>query len=100
MRLQGLYLLRDEEPWGDLDEIFDDTWLLRVDVDTAMSNVVARQMAMGAHEADARSRVNANDRVNANEVYSICRRPDFVINVSVTSQEGSHESTQESSRKW
>ena len=80
--LQGLYLLRDEEPWGDLDEIFDDKWLLRTDVDTAMGHVVARQVEMGAHEADARCRVNSNDRVNALEVYGICRRPDFIIDVS------------------
>ena len=80
--VEGLYLLRDEKPWGDLDEIFDETWLLRVDVDVAMDAVVARQVDMGVHEGDARTRVNANDRVNANEVYSMCRRPDFVVDIS------------------
>lgn len=72
----------DEEPWGDLDEILDEKWLLRAEIETAMEQVVARQVEMGAHEGDARHRVNANDRVNANEVYNICRRPDFVISVA------------------
>jgi pantothenate kinase len=84
--LQGLYLLRDEQPWGDLDDIFDDKWLLRADVDAAMGNVVARQVNMGACEVDVRRRVDANDRVNAMEVYSMCRRPDFVIAVSAAVQ--------------
>jgi pantothenate kinase len=86
--LQGLYLLRDEKPWVELDDILDDKWLLRADVDTAMGNVVARQVNMGAYEDDARSRVNANDRVNACEVYSMCRRPDFIIDISVAEQKG------------
>jgi pantothenate kinase len=74
----------DEEPWMELDEIFDEKWLLRADIDAAMAQVVARQVAMGAHESDARNRVDANDRVNAQEVHSKCRRPDLVVDISVS----------------
>ena len=84
--VEGLYLLRDAQPWGGLAEILDEGWLLRADIDTAMGAVVARQVGMGAHEGDARRRVNANDRVNAKEVYSMCRRPDFVVDISGASK--------------
>lgn len=77
------FRLADEEPWTHLDEIFDETWLLRADIDAAMAQVVARQVAMGTHEEDARRRVNSNDRVNAQEVYTMCRRPDLVLAMSV-----------------
>lgn len=47
-----------------------------------MANVVQRKIEMGISEIDARMKVASNDRLNAEEVYSMCRTPDFVVDYS------------------
>ena len=36
----------DEAPWDELAELFDDTWYIKCDVDTAMDRIFDRQVAV------------------------------------------------------
>lgn len=72
----------DQEPWTELREIFDESWLLRSNLELSLENVVQRNIEMGISEQDARHKVSSNDRLNAEEVYSMCRRADFVLDYS------------------
>lgn len=72
----------DQEPWADLGEIFAESWLLRCNLEMSLENVVQRKIEMGVSEEDARHKVLLNDRLNAEEVYSMCRSPDFVLDYS------------------
>lgn len=65
-----------------MDNIFVESWLLRANFAVSMENVVQRKIEMGVSEEDARNKVASNDRLNAEEVYSMCRTPDFVLDYS------------------
>jgi pantothenate kinase len=72
----------DEAPWDQLQELFTETWALRVDIDTAMKNVVERFVAMGYSQADAEARVASNDRINAQEIMQSPTRVSLIVEVS------------------
>jgi len=69
---EGNYLLLDLEPWsqlwrkeGELPVILDDTWYVDCDLDVAMERVFERQTGNGVAENVSRSRIEGNDRPNA-----------------------------------
>jgi pantothenate kinase len=63
--VEGLYLLLPEPRWG-LREMFDHTWFLDEDMATAMGRLVQRHCrSWGITEAEARQRIDVNDRLNA-----------------------------------
>lgn len=72
----------DQKPWADLGEIFAESWLLRCNLKASLENVVRRKIEMGISEEDALHKVWSNDRLNAEEVYSMCRPPDVVLDYS------------------
>lgn len=64
-----LHLCRTEEPpWGTLQSLFDETWFVDCEVDTAMARVFARQTAIGLAPEESRLRITNNDRPNALQV--------------------------------
>lgn len=79
--VEGNYVLLDEGPWGQLKALFDESWMLEVDVDTAMANVLRRQVGNGAEPAAAAERVQSNDRPNALLVAASRPRADVIIDV-------------------
>ena len=63
--VEGIYTLMREGPWAELDELFDETWFLDVDLETAMNRIVTRHMkAWGMSAEEARIRADSNDRLN------------------------------------
>lgn len=68
---EGNYLLLDEAPWSGLasSDLFDVCVFLQCDIDVAMERVMRRHMkTMNLSEADARLRVDTNDRLNAQQI--------------------------------
>lgn len=53
------------EPWSQLLKLFDDTWFIECDIDTAMQRVYERQTGHGVPPAVSRQRISGNDRPNA-----------------------------------
>jgi pantothenate kinase len=63
--VEGLYLLYREGPWAELDGVFDECWFLDVNQETALNRACQRhQDAWQMSEADARKRIDHNDRLN------------------------------------
>ena len=66
--VEGLYLLHDQNGW-DLASCFDEHWFVDVDRDTAMTRLEDRHMAANQQSrAQARARLDGNDRLNADIV--------------------------------
>lgn len=63
--VEGNYLLLDLEPWDQLAGLFDDTWFIDCDIDTAMQRVYERQVGDGRQPEVVRGRIADNDRPNA-----------------------------------
>jgi hypothetical protein len=71
-----------EAPWDQLQDLFSETWALRVPLDTAMQNVVERLVFLGCSQADAEARAASNDRINAQEVMDSPTRVSVIVDVS------------------
>ena len=54
-----------DPPWSELLPLFDDTWFIDCDLDTAMGRVLERQVADGRDAQVAARRIASNDRPNA-----------------------------------
>lgn len=63
-QVEGNYLFLEEDPWCQLRELFDDSWFVDVDLDTAMQRVYERQVAIGVAPETSRVRIASNDRPN------------------------------------
>jgi pantothenate kinase len=72
----------DEDPWNELEDIFVETWMLRVEKKVAMDNVFRRKIATGRSAEEARHQVEHNDGRNADEILSKSLRPDFLVDAS------------------
>ncbi len=80
--LEGLYLLHRSDGWN-LDGLLDACWYLDVDMDAALERVTQRHMASwGLDRAQARARVQANDRLNAQIVAATCDKADWHLPAS------------------
>lgn len=58
----------EEPPWASLQQLFDETWFVDCEVDTAMARVFARQTAIGLAPEESQLRIQSNDRPNALQV--------------------------------
>ncbi|MCY0964076.1 uridine kinase [Parathalassolituus penaei] len=64
--VEGNYLLLQELPWARLkDEVFDETWLLDIDLAVSNQRVFQRHCSLGMSAEIARQRVDSNDGLNA-----------------------------------
>lgn len=55
----------DIPPWSKLTKVFNETWYIDCDIDTAMEQVLQRQISHGRALDVAKWRVENNDRKNA-----------------------------------
>ncbi|OHW99077.1 phosphoribulokinase uridine kinase [Colletotrichum incanum] len=64
--VEGNYLLADEEPWGQIEALVDDRWLVRVEPTLARDRVAARHVAAGIEDTMEKAlfRAQSNDMVN------------------------------------
>lgn len=76
---EGNYLLLDQTPWVRVRDLLDESWFLDVDQDERISRLVARHMAFGRPEAEARRFVLESDQANASLVEPSRDRADLVI---------------------
>ena len=64
LQVEGNYLFLDDQPWCELQQLFDECWFVDVDIDTAMQRVFERQTAIGVTPEQSRVRIATNDRPN------------------------------------
>ncbi len=77
--VEGQYVLLEDEPWRLLYDLFDESWFLDSDTEAALQRVMQRHMAGGNTEAQARKRIDENDRPNALRVEPTRQRAGRVI---------------------
>lgn len=74
-----LYHHADVPPWDQLKGLFDDTWYVDCDIDTAMQRVLARQIGHGRSPDVAKWRVANNDRKNAMMIADTSSRAGLLV---------------------
>ena len=80
--VEGNYLLLDDEPWRQLQRLFDQTWFLDVSFDVIQKRITKRFQAIGLTPEAAESRFFGNDLLNAKLVVEQCRHvADRVVNL-------------------
>jgi len=75
---EGNYLLLDEPGWRDVRPLLDEAWLLTTDQDARVDQLVARHVANGRSDAEARAWVSGVDEPNARRVAEHSFEPDMV----------------------
>ncbi len=78
---EGNYLLLDEPRWRAVREQLDVVWHLRVDESVRLERLVARHVAFGKSEAEARAWVDRVDQPNAVLVEAAAHRADLVVDL-------------------
>ncbi|MBI1418971.1 MAG: nucleoside/nucleotide kinase family protein [Limimaricola sp.] len=77
--VEGNYLLLDEPPWHDLQQIYDVTFMIRVPFDTLEARLVKRWIDKGLSRPAATNRARDNDLVNARRVIEASGHADIVV---------------------
>ena len=63
--VEGIYLLHRQDDWAGLEGIFDESWFLDVDIETALARACQRhQDSWGISTEQAQARIDGNDRLN------------------------------------
>jgi pantothenate kinase len=76
---EGNYLLLDEGPWAGVAALLDETWYVDTPDALRVPRLVARHVAHGRAEADARRWVEASDEPNARRVAGTRARAAYVF---------------------
>lgn len=79
--LEGTYLLLNDEPWGQIDGLVDDTWFVDVDPVLAKGRIAKRHIKTGIEatwEAAVR-RAEGNDLLNGVEIREKLVRPAVMV---------------------
>ena len=76
---EGNYLLDDEPPWPDVRATLDEVWFVETDEATRLRRLLARHVAFGKSEADARHWIERVDEPNARRVRAMRSRADLVV---------------------
>jgi pantothenate kinase len=79
---EGNYLLLDAEPWTLVRAALTEVWYVEVDEAVRLERLVARHVAFGKAEAEARDWVAAVDEPNARLVAARRAAADLVVTVS------------------
>lgn len=69
----------DIPPWADLKRVFNETWFIECDIDTAMQRVLERQIGHGRTPETAKWRVENNDRKNAVIIADTAARASLLV---------------------
>lgn len=76
---EGNYLLLQDPTWNRISTLLDQVWYLEVDDAVRMERLVARHMANGKSEADARAWATGTDERNALLIAKTRHRADLVV---------------------
>ncbi|WP_245392671.1 nucleoside/nucleotide kinase family protein [Salinicola halimionae] len=73
---EGNYLLLEDDPWPQVREKLDEVWFLDVDRELREERLVARHMAFGRSETQAREWVRTTDAPNAKRIEAAAAHAD------------------------
>ncbi|SBS28680.1 Phosphoribulokinase [Marinomonas spartinae] len=80
--VEGLYLLHQEDGWAGSTALFDQHWFLDVPLEIAIERLAQRHMqAWGYTHAQAISRIQNNDGLNAGIVAKSKSKADWIITI-------------------
>ncbi|MBX7265334.1 nucleoside/nucleotide kinase family protein [Micromonospora sp. Llam7] len=82
---EGNYLLIPDWPWDEVRALLHDAWFLDLDVDLRRHRLVARHVAHGRSEQDARAWALGSDETNAALVAGTAGRADLVVRLAAPS---------------
>ncbi|MDR7324381.1 MULTISPECIES: nucleoside/nucleotide kinase family protein [Catenuloplanes] len=76
---EGNYLLVPDGVWADVRGLLDEAWYLDLDEPERLRRLVARHMAFGRDEAEARARALGSDQSNAELIATTKGRADLIV---------------------
>ena len=76
---EGNYLLLKTEPWAQLAQVLDESWLLETPLAAARHWILARHVRGGRTPRDARAHYERTDLPNARLVLQSMREPDLCL---------------------
>ena len=79
---EGNYLLHNENNWGGVKELLDESWFIEVDDQIRIERLVNRHHKFGKSKADAHSWATGSDENNARVVAQTRELADVIINLS------------------
>ncbi|MBQ1051409.1 nucleoside/nucleotide kinase family protein [Micromonospora sp. C51] len=79
---EGNYLLIPNWPWDEVRALLHEAWFLDLDADLRRQRLVARHMAHGRSEQDARAWALGSDEANAALVADTADRADLVVRLA------------------
>ncbi|MFV2100034.1 nucleoside/nucleotide kinase family protein [Micromonospora sp. LOL_024] len=79
---EGNYLLIPDWPWDELRALLHEAWFLDLDADMRRHRLVARHVAHGRSEQQARSWALGSDEANASLVAATAGRADLVVRLA------------------
>ena len=78
--VEGIYTLYRDGFWDGLNGLFDETWFLDTDMETAMERLYKRhQEAWDMSEEEARRRADGNDRLNCEHIMPGRQTADYLV---------------------
>lgn len=80
--LEGNYVNLKDEPWNELHQLVDESWLINTDLGVVRDRLIKRHLEAGiaANEEEAISRADLNDLKNAEYIMNYSFSYDLVIN--------------------
>ncbi|MFI5843567.1 nucleoside/nucleotide kinase family protein [Catenuloplanes sp. NPDC051500] len=79
---EGNYLLMPDGVWGGVRGLLDEAWYLDLDEPERLRRLIARHMAYGRDEAEARDRSLGSDQANAELIAATKGRADLIVPLS------------------
>ena len=79
---EGNYLLHNENNWGGVKELLDESWFIEVDDQIRIERLVNRHHKFGKSKADAHSWATGSDENNARIVAQTRELADVIINLT------------------
>lgn len=77
--VEGNYLLHDEDGWGGIRDLLDETWMVDVDEGLRMERLIARHIQFGKAPDAARAWATGTDQRNAELIEKGRARADFIV---------------------
>ncbi|RFU30152.1 hypothetical protein B7463_g6188, partial [Scytalidium lignicola] len=79
--LEGNYLLLDEHPWNEIQDLVDETWFVSISRETAKKRLIKRHIMAGIESTieAAAVRVEDNDLLNGDLITRKMISPDVVV---------------------
>jgi pantothenate kinase len=79
--VEGNYLLVDDQDWGPVYDLLDESWYVEPGDDVRLERLIARHIAFGRTPQEARERAHGSDQRNAEVIAATRDRASLVIRV-------------------